>query len=53
LPAILYYLARAQEGLNSPAAVETYKTFLSIKEKGDGEPLVEDARNRLSKLEKK
>jgi tetratricopeptide (TPR) repeat protein len=53
LPAIQYYLARAQEGLNSPAAVETYKTFLSIKEKGDGEPLVEDARNRLSKLEKK
>jgi tetratricopeptide (TPR) repeat protein len=53
LPAIQYYLARAQEGLNSPAAIETYKTFLSIKEKSDGEPLVEDAINRLLKLENK
>jgi serine/threonine protein kinase/Flp pilus assembly protein TadD len=51
LPTIQYYLARTQEGLNSPAAVETYKTFLSIKEKSDGEPLVEDAKKRLDGLE--
>jgi serine/threonine protein kinase/Flp pilus assembly protein TadD len=52
LPDIYYYLGKAQEGLKSPAAIGTYKTFLSIKEKGDNEPLVEDVRNRLIKLER-
>jgi serine/threonine protein kinase/Tfp pilus assembly protein PilF len=51
LPSIHYYLARAQEGLNSPVAIETYNTFLSIKEKSDGEPLVEEAKKRLARLE--
>jgi len=48
IPAVYYYLGRAQEGLKSPAAAETYKTFLSIKEKGDEVGLVKDARRRVA-----
>src|SRR5580704_8637180 len=48
LPAVYYYQGRAREGLNSPGAAESYKMFLSIKEKGAGDPLVEDAQRRLS-----
>jgi tetratricopeptide (TPR) repeat protein len=50
LPAVYYYQGRAREGLNSPGAVESYKTFLVIKEKGAGDPLVADATKRLSTL---
>jgi len=50
-PPIHYYLGRAQEALNSPAASESYQKFLQIKEKADeGDPMVEDARRRISKL---
>jgi tetratricopeptide (TPR) repeat protein/tRNA A-37 threonylcarbamoyl transferase component Bud32 len=50
-PPIHYYLGRAQEGLGSPAAAESYKTFLRIKEKNDEtDPLIEDARRRLKNL---
>jgi len=47
LPAVYYYQGSAREGLNSPGAAESYKTFLSIKEKGAGDPLVADAQRRL------
>jgi eukaryotic-like serine/threonine-protein kinase len=47
LPSVYYYLGRAQEGLGSPAAAESYRTFLAIKEKGTEDPLVTDARRRL------
>ena len=48
LPQVYYYLGRAQEGLKSPRATESFKTFLTMKEKGDGsDPLVADARRRL------
>ncbi len=47
IPTVYYYLGRAQEGLNSPAAAESYKTFLAAKEKGGQDPLVADARRRL------
>ena len=50
LPAVYYYQGRAREGLNSPGAAESYKTFLAIKEKGAGDPLAADATKRLSKL---
>jgi serine/threonine protein kinase/tetratricopeptide (TPR) repeat protein len=46
VPAIYYYLGRVQEGLNNPAAAESYRTFISMQEKGAG-PLVTDARKRL------
>jgi len=49
-PQVYYYLGRAQEGLKSPAAKESYQTFLKIKEKSTGAPLVEDAKKRLAGL---
>jgi len=48
LPTVYYYQGRAREGLNSPGAAESYKTFLSIKEKGAGDPLVADAQRRIA-----
>jgi tetratricopeptide (TPR) repeat protein len=47
LPPVYYYLGRAQEGLGSPAAADSYRTFLALKEKGGGDPLIADARQRL------
>ena len=50
-PPAYYYLGRAQEGLGSEAAVESYQKFLKIKEKtAPGDPLAEDARKRLKSL---
>ncbi len=46
-PAVHYYLGRAREGLGSAGAADSYKQFLAIKQKGDGDPLVADARRRL------
>ena len=46
-PAVYYYLGRAQEGLKSPAAAESYKTFVGMKQKSEKDPLVADARHRL------
>ena len=47
-----YYMGRAQEGQGSPtakaAALESYRTFLAIKQKGDEGGLVADARRRLA-----
>lgn len=48
LPAVYYYQGHAREGLKSPGAGESYKAFLSIKEKGAGDPLVADAKKRLA-----
>ena len=49
-PPVLYYLGRAQEGLKSPAAAQSYKTFLSLKTAAQNDPLVADARARITKL---
>jgi tetratricopeptide (TPR) repeat protein len=50
-PPVFYYMGRAQEGLGSEAAAESYRSFLKIKEKADPrDPLVADARNRLNPL---
>jgi len=48
LPPVYYYLGRALEGLGSPGAADSYRAFLEIKEPGDGDPLVTDARRRFS-----
>ena len=48
LPPVYYYLGRAQEGLKSPAATESFKTFLGMKEKGDEAGLVKDAERRAA-----
>jgi tetratricopeptide (TPR) repeat protein len=45
-PPVYYYLGRAQEGIKSPAAAESYKAFLAIKQDG-GDPLLADTRRRL------
>jgi len=47
-PPVYYYLARAQEGLKSPAAADSYRQFLSLQGKGTG-PLVTDALKRTAK----
>ena len=49
-----YYVGLAQEGQGGAsakaAALESYKTFLAIKEKGDEQGLVADARRRVASL---
>ncbi|HEY6387263.1 MAG TPA: protein kinase [Candidatus Acidoferrum sp.] len=50
LPPVYYYQGRAREGLNSPGAIESYKTFLGLKEKGAGDPLVADTHRRLNNI---
>ncbi|MBP8273075.1 MAG: tetratricopeptide repeat protein, partial [Acidobacteria bacterium] len=47
-PPVYYYLGRAQEGMKSASATDSYKTFLAIKEKGDERGLVADARRRVT-----
>ena len=47
VPAVYYHLGRAQEGLNSAAAKDSYEAFLIIKENADGDWMVDDARRRL------
>ncbi len=44
---VSYWIGRAREGLNSPGAAESYRAFLTIKEHGDEQGLVADARRRL------
>lgn len=47
LPPVYYYLGRAQEGLKSPAARDSYRKFIAIQEQGTG-PLLTDAHRRLT-----
>ena len=49
-PPVNYYLGRAQEGLGSPAALESYGKFVAAREKGEDGPLLQDAKKRLAKL---
>ena len=44
---LYYYQGRAYEGLASPGAGEYYQKFLTIKQGGDEQGLVADARRRL------
>jgi tetratricopeptide (TPR) repeat protein len=48
-PRAQYYLARAYEGVKSPAAAEKYQAFLALKKTSE-DPLVNDARARLERL---
>ena len=47
-PPLLYYFGRAQEGLKSPAASESYRTFVAIRGNGAADSLLTDARRRLA-----
>jgi len=49
MPPCYYYLGRAQEGLSSDAAVESYKKYIAIRQNGDADPLLADARRRIQK----
>ncbi len=49
-PWLHYYLGRAQEGLKSAGAVESYRTFIKIKEVAGEDPLLADARRRLASV---
>ena len=44
---VLYWRGRAQEGLKSPAAADTFRAFLALKPDSVGDPLVADARRRV------
>ena len=50
-PPVYYYLGRAQEGMKSPAAPDSYKTFLNLRGNTassiEKDPLARDARARL------
>ena len=47
LPPAVYWLGRAREALKSPAAAESYRAFVAIKDGGE-DPLLADARKRLA-----
>ena len=44
---VLYWRGRAQEGLKSPAAADSFKAFIALRPGAGGDPLVADARRRL------
>jgi serine/threonine protein kinase/tetratricopeptide (TPR) repeat protein len=46
MPPVYYYLGRAQEGLKSPAAAESYQTFLKLQPEANSE-LIADTQRRL------
>jgi tetratricopeptide (TPR) repeat protein len=46
-PPVYYFLGRAQEGLKSPGAADSYRTFVSMRSKANSNPQVADARRRL------
>jgi tetratricopeptide (TPR) repeat protein len=48
LPPVYYYLGRAQQGLGSPAAAESYRTFIAMRGKASQDPLVVDAQRRAA-----
>jgi len=48
-PPVYYYLGRAQQALNSPAATESFQTYISLMKDAERDPLLTDARQRLSK----
>jgi tetratricopeptide (TPR) repeat protein len=47
LPPVYFDLGRTQEGLNSPAAADSFKTFLAMRKSSD-DPLTTDAKHRLA-----
>lgn len=48
LPPVYYYLGRARQGLGSPAAADSYRTFLSMRGNANRDPLVIDAQRRAA-----
>jgi hypothetical protein len=48
LPPVYYYQGKAREGMNSAAFRGSYRTYLSIREKADEDPLLPEIRKRLA-----
>ncbi len=46
-PPVYYYQGRVREGLKSPGAAESYRTYLSIRGKAGEDPLLSEIRRRL------
>jgi Tfp pilus assembly protein PilF len=50
IPALLYYRARAKDGLGDAAAAKAlYEQFIAAQPEAEKDPMIEDARRRLSK----
>ncbi len=50
LPPAYYYQGRALEGLKSPGAADSYRTYLGIRGKAGEDPLLPEIRRRLGQL---
>jgi eukaryotic-like serine/threonine-protein kinase len=48
LPPVYYYLGRVQEAVKSPAALESYRTFIAMRDKAHEDPLVAEAHRRAA-----
>jgi len=48
LPEVYYYQGLVRDGLKSPGAAESYRTYLSIRGKAGEDPLLPEVRRRLS-----
>jgi tetratricopeptide (TPR) repeat protein len=48
-PPVYFDLGRANLGLKDPAAADSLKTFLALRESADGDPLVAEARRLLAR----
>jgi len=46
LPPVYYYLGRVREGLKSTGFADSYRTYLSIREKAGEDPLLAEVRRR-------
>jgi serine/threonine protein kinase len=47
LPPVYYYQGQAREGLKSPGAADSFRTYLSIRGKAGEDPLLPEIRRRL------
>jgi hypothetical protein len=50
VPPTWYYLGRAQEGLKSPAAAESYRMYITSRRSADADLYLDDAQRRLASL---
>jgi len=46
-PVVYYYLGRVREGLGSTGAADSYRTYLSLREKAGEDPLVSEIKKRI------
>jgi hypothetical protein len=46
-PPVYYYQGQAREGLESPGAADSFRTYLSIRGKAGEDPLLPEIRRRL------